>query len=282
MFCIKCGKEIPDSAQFCNHCGNKVVTVQTQPAQNVRPQVQPQQTVSRTQAYSSSAPSEPVKQAKPKKKRFFSRILVIIIAVIVYFVVRYGAENLPSLFSGISKQDLLSSVNSGALYENGYLTYGLTRINAPGYTLTEGEGDEGDYLIGGNRTKAISVDKSFEDNVSYSLSDKQGILDSFKFKFTYQNVEMIEFSKYKVEGFPVIEYIIRATVNGTEKYMGELIIFPSNTASYTLRYSMESLAVNGSSSISSVFDTLSISEDYKYEIQSEGIAWAPEKQITVR
>lgn len=42
MYCIKCGKQIPDDSRFCSFCGQKVVTVVEENAAPVTPPPQPQ------------------------------------------------------------------------------------------------------------------------------------------------------------------------------------------------------------------------------------------------
>ena len=65
-------------------------------------------------------------------------------------------------------------------------------------------------------------------------------------------------------------------------FIGELIVFPKNTTNLTLRFQMYSDSDNGISSISSVFDTLMISEDFDYEIVRNDVVWNSEESITVR
>lgn len=298
MYCNQCGKMIPDDAKFCNHCGNKVTTVQTQPQPQAAYQPAPQPAshpAPRTAPQPAPAPrpapqptpqptSKPVKKAK--KKGFFSRLLSIIITVAIVFAVRYGVEALFSgdiKLGGISASKLTEDCMDGALYENGYLTYGLARLSLPGYVHGEETGDDGEYLISPDGTKIIKISYAFEDDVSYSSSNKQGIQNSYMFDVNYKDVTIEEFSKYKVEGFGVIEYIAKGTmINGPEVYVGELVIFPKNTTNRTMRFIMTSLATNEISSISSVFDTLQISEDFDYTITRDGIVFNSEESITVR
>lgn len=42
MYCIKCGKQIPDDSRFCSFCGQKVVTVVEENAAPITPPPQPQ------------------------------------------------------------------------------------------------------------------------------------------------------------------------------------------------------------------------------------------------
>lgn len=290
MYCNQCGKMIPDDAKFCNHCGNKVGSAQPQPAPQAAPQPAPRPAPAPAprpapQPAPQSAPEAP-KAAKKKKKGFGARLLSIIIVVAVYFVVRYGAETLFSggiKLGGISASKLTEDCIDGALYENGYLTYGLARLSLPGYSHGEESGDAGQYLISRDGTKIMEVSYPTEDKVSYASSNKQGVQNSYMFDVDFQNVTIEEFSKYKVEGFGVIEYIAKGTLTGgNDVYVGELIIFPKNTANRTVRFIMTSLAENGITSVSSVFDTLQISEDFDYEIVRDGIVFNSEESITVR
>ncbi len=292
MYCNQCGKMIPDDAKFCNHCGNKVGPAQPQPAPQPAPQAVPQsaprpapQPAPRPAPQPAPKP-EAQKTAQKKKKGFGARILSIIIVVAVYFVVRYGAETLFSggfKLGGISASKLTEDCTDGALYENGYLTFGLARLSLPGYTYGEGTGGDDPFLISADETKIMEVRYPIEDKVSYASSNKQGFLNSYMFDVNLKDVTIEEFSKYKVEGFGIIEYIAKGTMtNGNDVYVGELIIFPKNTANRTVRFIMTSLAENGITSVSSVFDTLQISEDFDYEIVRDGIVFNSEESITVR
>lgn len=293
MYCNQCGKVIPDDAKFCNYCGNKVTTVQVQPKPQPAPQPAPHpaprpapqpapQPAPRPATQPAPQPtSKPVKKAK--KKGFFSRLLSIIITVAIVFAVRYGVEALFSgdiKLGGISASKLTEDCKDGALYENGYLTYGLARLKLSGYTLVEGSSD---YLTSSDHSKSLEITYALENDASYSASSKQGIQNSYMFDVNYKNVNVEQFSKYKVEGFGVVEYIMKATAtNGVDMYVGELIIFPKNTTDRTIRFIMYSDASNGISSISSVFDTLQISEDFDYTITRDGIVFNSEESITVR
>ena len=42
MYCIKCGKQIPDDSRFCSFCGQKVVTIVEETSAPVTPPPQPQ------------------------------------------------------------------------------------------------------------------------------------------------------------------------------------------------------------------------------------------------
>ena len=44
MYCIKCGKQIPDDSRFCSFCGQKVVTVVEENAAPITPPPQPAST----------------------------------------------------------------------------------------------------------------------------------------------------------------------------------------------------------------------------------------------
>lgn len=291
MYCNKCGKEIPNDALFCNHCGSKVVTVQSQAKPQSAYQAAPKPSA---QAYQqpSSNPSANAsanasgQSAQKKNGGCGTRILGLIVCVVVYLIVRYGAENVFSgnfKLGGISAKQLVSSAQKGALYENDYLTYGLARIHAPMYTHVDVSGSDGDHLLSLDGSKIITVYLNDESNVSYSKTSKESMKNSFLFNSYVNNVIIEEFSKYEVNGVKVAECIIScSTTNGAKQYIGELIIFPKEKPDQTLRISMGSDARNGITSISSVFDTLRISEDFKYSIETSGLVLYPDKQITSR
>lgn len=88
MFCQKCGEEISDQAKFCNRCGTPVNDVQ------------PEATLA-----SHAAPQEkPVKKGKAGKT-----MVTIIVALVVYFVVRGVTEN------ALTKKNRSSSTSQESL-----------------------------------------------------------------------------------------------------------------------------------------------------------------------
>lgn len=280
MFCIKCGKEIPNDAQFCNFCGNKVHSiVHTAPP---APQAQPSSKPASSQA-SSEHQAAPASAVPAKKKSWGGRLFTLILCVCVYFLVRNGVEGLFSgdfKIGGISKSELIDDASRGGIYKDGYLTYGLARLHAPGYTVVKSSSSNGDYLLSSDSSKLIRVNLNIENDVSFSATTKESIQNSYIFNVNISDAKVQEFSKYKVEGFNVVEYIISCKVGGVDEYIGELIVFPSSKPSSTLRFSMESLSSNGIRSISSVFDTLDISKDYDYELPETHLILYPEKRIT--
>jgi len=273
VFCNNCGREIVDGAKFCNYCG-AATNAQPRPAQAAQP-VQPAQ-----------APKEGSKGGK--------RFLSIVIAVAVFFVVRYATENL--FFGKKSSSGTTTSTSSsgvielkqssplttclyGGLYQDGYLTYGSARVRLPGYKLLPGEGSEGDLLMSADDTALVGVNRTIEANVSFDASDEDGILNSYQ-NSGYANVRMADFRKYEVSGYPVIRYIISCTDDGVDEYIGELIILPGKTANEAMRISMVGLAECGTAPIDQVFDSLSISSAYNLkpgDVSDMGI-----EQITVK
>ena len=268
MFCEKCGKEISNQANFCNFCGAKVAPARPQAAPAPQPAPKPQPAPA-AQTSSSSA-----KQQK-KKGTFGKTVVSCIVAVIVYFVVRYVTEefimgtrndstpkNNTSGTITLKNPPLTDSCLYGGLYQDGYLTYGLARVTAPGYSLVNGEGANSDYLLSADQETLISVNKQIEVGVSYEKTTEQSMLSSITANANISNAKMINFKKYTVDGYYVIRYIAQCTVNGGDKYFGELIVFPDASPANTLRFYMETIKYNGFTAINQVFDTLSISSAY--------------------
>lgn len=278
MFCQKCGKEIPDQAKFCNYCGAQVTIAQTQ-----------------------TAPQQPVQQSDPPRKkgsagRFILSVLVVLAA---YYGVRYVTQTMltgpkssaaPSESTASSESSglitvhdtsLLNSCTYGALYQDGYLTYGLTRLHIPGYSLVAGEGDETDYLISPDSTTVFNALTHLEiGGISYDASDKESILKSYSNSSDFSNASMIDFRKYSVDGFPVIRYIVKCTEGNLEVYMGELIACPSKMPNQTLRLCLQTLTENGYDEINRIFDTLEISS--KFELSYEDTQTMGLNRITVK
>ena len=251
MFCSKCGKEISDQARFCNYCGaqmNGPQPAQTQP-------VQPQQA------------------AAPKKKgKAGKTILTIIVAAVVFFAVRQITYNTMTgsgksnnsttnstgviVVTGVDQPSLTDACFYGALYQNGELTYGMTKLSMPDYTLVPGEGDERDYLMSADGNCLFTANKQLEImNASFDATTEEGLLASFS---NYSGATMVEFEKKYINDYPVIRYIVRCTVEGTDQYIGETIVFPAETAKETIRLDMYQLAESGYGEIDRVFDSLNI------------------------
>ncbi|MBP1573583.1 MAG: zinc-ribbon domain-containing protein [Oscillospiraceae bacterium] len=78
MFCSNCGKEIQDTAKFCNGCGNAVSGGKAQPSA------------------SSSSPIEKLSKLSPSKKKaiaIISGVAVVAIVLIVVFINSMSLEN---------------------------------------------------------------------------------------------------------------------------------------------------------------------------------------------
>ena len=141
MFCNRCGKEIPDQAQFCNYCGAPVNKVQPKPAPAPQPAPQPQ----------------PKKQKSNVGGKIVGFVITGLIALGVYFGVRYITENfifnkpdVPAPSSSSSSSEIIEAPKAsltdaciyGAVYdEYGFLTYGLTELMLTGYSYLPREGD---------------------------------------------------------------------------------------------------------------------------------------------
>lgn len=254
MFCNKCGKEISDQAKFCNYCGTPVTSATPQ-SQTAAPGANP-------------APEK-------KKGSAGKRILSIVVAVVVYFAVRGITENVltsknnSSTQTGSSSGSASYNVNGnltegclyGALYENDYLTYGQARVHAPGYSLLPGDGGARDYLCTSDRSTLLYTTKKYEAGISYDATDRDSILNSYQ-NSGITDIQMVDFRKYEKDGYPVVRYILSGKVNGTEEYIGELIVLPEKKPTETLRFCMETLASNSYKGINEVFDSLDISSSY--------------------
>lgn len=285
MYCKQCGKEIPDQAKFCNFCGTKVEVAAPQPA---------------PAAQVNAAPAE--RQVQPKNKKGKAGIIILIVIIVLAGIGRYaeryfqgqgygsgdsagyllnssgdnGGEE-----SGLGEHDLMASCMNGALYKDGYLTYGLARIQIPGYSLLENTGSTVDYLVSSDRTTMVGVNQRIETiNASFDATQGEDILYTYTSDSHYTNVSMYDFKKYEVNGYPVISYVAAITYDGLDEYIGELIIFPGKNPGKTMRITMETLASNGYGGITQAFDTLAISADY--EVKSGDTDYTGITRITVK
>lgn len=262
MFCQNCGKEISNQAKFCNFCGASTVNT-TQP-EDV-PAAQPPQ------------------RTETKKNGAGRFLLTAVIALVVFFAVRTITEqSLTNQSQQTSSQQNSSGVIElkntledptttcymGALYENDTLTYGSARLSIPGYTLYSDSDTEGDWLISPDGYTLFRANRQLEVNLSYDASTEDVLLDSFA-NSDFDNASIAEFSKYEVNGYPVIRYILECTYEGIPAYIAELIVFPNKTPSSTMRFEMQCYRVeagtDGYSEITSVYDSLDISSAYKID-----------------
>jgi len=265
MFCQKCGKEISAQAKFCNHYGNPVTNEQV----NVNPQPQPAQ----------QAPSKP-----QKKKSAGKRIFAVLLVAVVFFGARFITESFVSsqqksestfeqgFNAGVGgTADVAGSCTYGALYQNGYLTYGSSRIYMPNFHLISGGGDGADLLASADEKMLVNAYRQLEVNLSYDASTGDGLLKSYESNPDWSNVSMVDFSKKTVGGFPVISYIIKATSDGMDMLVSEIIIFPSKTPSQTVRLGIQCLTEVGPNAIQNIINTLEISSDYTLTSADTGV-----------
>ncbi len=256
MFCQNCGKEISDQAKFCNHCGASTA--------KSRPQAAP--------AQPKAAPAAQPKQPAPGKKGGLGRFLfTAAIAFVVFFVVRsitsglvadeLRRTNTETGFEEGIKEKPTDTCILGALYENGALTYGSARLTMPGYTLLPDDGSGTDFLMSADQNSFLSVTKQIEINMSYDMSDAEGLLASYA-NDGVANAAMEQFQKYEVGGYPIIRHIASGTLDGVDLYMAELVVFPDKQPLETMRFIMQGYGQAGFDEINRVFDTLDISPDH--------------------
>lgn len=276
MFCQYCGKQIADDARFCNYCGKQVKTVGSGTA--------------------SSQTATQQKAAPAKSGGFGKTLMTIVLCAAVFLAVKYIAENVAekkaneaansnpeptislnsnsgsSFEQGLQDiempnaeiQDAMDSCARGAIYEEGFLRYGLTKLYMPGYTLLPGEGDDRDWLVsptGGSVVAAYHQPEIVD--VSFDASDGEGMLNSYL--ANYSDAAMMDFQKYEVNGYPVIRYIVRYTADDVTQYHGELIVFPCETTDETIRLAVfEDVASGyGMEEINAVFNTLAVSHEFR-------------------
>lgn len=280
MYCNQCGKEISEQSKFCNYCGS--------PVHNARPQTPRAPQTPQTPRASAPAPA-------PAKKNKSNPIITILVAALVFFAVRTVTEKAlthkkpdsgtstpviqiqePSTQNGsedisVDESDVKDAMDSciyGALYENGSLTYGMTKLSIPGYSVLPEEGGERDWLISSDNACLFTAYKQLEIlDVSYDASTEAEMLNSYI--QSYDNVTMVDYDKLYVDGFPVIRYIVCYSVDGAYQYQGELIVFPSEIADETIRLDLfvdVSTGV-GIDAINRVFDTLQISPSFKLSFE---------------
>ena len=249
MYCKNCGKEISDQAKFCNYCGTQM-----------------SMTVSKVEYQ-----PEPQPTAVPKKKgRTGKRILILLMAVVIYIMVRYVAESAltakpkevkqkseSGTILDLSQPSLADACIYGGLYEDGYLRYGMTKLYVPGYELLPGEAGEGDYLMNEDGNCMLTVNKQTElVPISFDATNRESLLQSIRNMDS--NAEIVSYKQLELNGYPVIRCIARCTIEGMDQYIGELIVFPEEVAKETIRLNMYELAEYGFDEIEEVFESLNI------------------------
>lgn len=289
MFCNYCGKELADGAKFCNYCGAQTAAPQAQPA----PQPAPQP-VFEPLSQVPAQPEQTTPAQQPQEKKKGNWLVTAIVALAVFLLVRSCTSNALTGNSGssysssssqstgiinLTKPSPTSTCHYGALYRNGSLTYGSARVRLSGYSLIDGQGGGKDLLISSDGNALFSVDKKNHINMSYDASTEQSMLSSISATGA-TDARMISFRKYEVDGYPVIRYIARCKINGTDSYIGELIICPEKEPNETLRLIMYANAEGSYSPIDKVFDTLSISSGYA--LSSSDTDTSGVNQITVK
>lgn len=281
MYCSKCGKQIADQSRFCSYCGAQVYGPQT-----TETRAQPRETH--------------VQQPAPAKKSngLLRWVVTVAISAFVFVGVKNMTEGIldqkatnerleqkkanqqsTQLFDHDSNfeegfkealtadpdvTDAMDSCFNGALYQDGYVRYGMTRLHIPGFSLLPGEGDERDWLISPDNALLFAAYRQLEiPEVSFDNSNEEGMLKSYE--QAYSDVSMIDYQKYYLQGFPVIEYTVCYSADGVYQYQGELIIFPREATDKTIRLTMFLDVASGLSisEINQVFDTLQISTDYQ-------------------
>ena len=281
MYCSKCGKQIADQSRFCSYCGAQVYGPQT-----TETRAQPRETH--------------VQQPAPAKKS--NGLLRWIVTVAVSAFVFVGVKNMTEgildqkatnerleqkkanqqstqLFDHDSNfeegfkealtadpgvTDAMDSCLRGAIYQDGYVRYGMTKLYMPGYSLLPGEGDDRDWLISSDNALLFAAYRQLEiPEVSFDTSDETGMLNSYR--QAYSDANMIDYQKYHVNGFPVIQYIVTYTADGVYQYQGELIVFPSETTGKTIRLALFADATSGygKEDIDRIFDSLQVSPEHR-------------------
>lgn len=263
MFCSKCGKKLAAQAKFRNYCGAPVN--EPQPAAAPQP-------------VSQAAPQTASREKPAKKKGKAGRSLVsILIAVVVYFVVRGVTEN--ALTGGSKSSGMpqsarettvsadasaaMSSCMYGGLYQSGVFRYGMMKLTAPGYSLLPGEGDERDWLLSGDGAYLLAAYRQSEiTGVSYDASTEAVLLKSYK-DFN-GSAEMIDFRKMTIGSFPVIRYIVAYTDADVLVHEGGYVVFLAETAKETLRLALFADPASGGTDtgINRILDTLQLSPAY--------------------
>lgn len=232
MVCNSCGREIPDHVQYCNYCGAQV------------------------QSASTTEPRKVVLRENKKTRAFWSAVLSIVVFVVIKALITEACA--PKVVTDTS---LTGACMYGALYEDGYLSYGATRLYMPEYDYILSDDESGEtmlysldngyvFMVGyQNQSEASSYNRTYGDDLLDSYAD------------SLPNASQVSFKKYTVDGYPVIRFIARSTEDGEEMNVGELIILPGKVAKESIHLLIMT-GTDGEAYINKVFDTLEISPDF--------------------
>lgn len=231
MVCNNCGREVSDQAQYCDYCGSEI-----QPL----PEPQPRKVVLS-------------KGGNKKARAFWSTLIPIFVAVLIKTLITEACSP-----KAVTDTSLTGACIYGALYEDGYLTYGATRVYMPNcFVLTDDEAEE-DYLFSLENGSILTVSKTMDSKtMSYNSTTASGMLKQCKEDFP--DATMSSFKKDIVDGYPVIRYVVHGTMDGMEIYMGEMIIVPGKTTKEAMHIV---IIAEAESHIQQVFDTLEISASF--------------------
>lgn len=229
MVCNSCGREIPDHAQFCDYCGAQV------------------------QNSTTTEPRKVVLRKNKKTRAFWSTVLSIVVFVVIKTLITEACT--PKVVTDTS---LTGACTYGALYEDGYLSYGATQLYMPEYDFTLDDDESNDTLLYSLDNGYIFMVGNVKQSEAFSYNRTRGddlLDDAGNF---LSNASQVSFKKYTVDGYPVIRFIARGTVDGEEMYAGELIVLPGKVAKESIQFLIITGA-DGEAYINKVFDTLEIS-----------------------
>lgn len=125
-------------------------------------------------------------------------MVIIIVALVVYFVVR-----------GVTENALIS--------QNRASTPSISTQSSDSYITVNSRNDK-------NLAAACLYGVLYEIGISYDASDESAILNSCN--GSVRNASMVDFRKYELGDYSVIRYIMSCPVNGVDEHVGELIICP--------------------------------------------------------
>lgn len=233
MYCNHCGASLPDDATSCSSCGNQV-------------------SAESRMIFEVESTQKTVKKTKKNRKKikinfsFLYPVLAILLVAVVGFgcVLFLGRKSSHISFATFIPRpqgyddfniegDLFASTVYGALYSDDTLIYGPLSVKLQGYTLVEDYDKNADCLLSLDASNTIFVEHDSENNVSYELSDKEGVKASYTEEEGYDSVDIQHFDKLKVGPFPAVVYT--ASINNGELFIAEYVVFNSEIATESAR-----------------------------------------------
>lgn len=194
MYCMKCGKELSEQAQFCMQCGTSVgqATAPQEEAQT------PAREASPANAVSPTASATPVQKPKKKKKVWIPIVIgigAVLLSALIAKAVR-SADMVPTPFDEVETRPTID-LGEAAISDTED-TYSDTQTSTYNTTVSEYEAIFSDRYI-------VDIPSVFttDNYAAFAVVDASGMIDKLEYVYDDNDIvlTMIEKQYYSVEGY---------------------------------------------------------------------------------